>query len=375
MMKENDFDLRDAFDRVVKGLQNEMNAVISKIEQSRDTSPDGWKSMIKTGLESVVLAVEKVLDGISDGMAEARKIKEREEMRMKVDENWKREQDMKKRVRDVKKMEERLEKMEDRMRNERKVTEEENKKLLAKICMLEEENKLREKDMLNDIRKMEEKVVKVINQTREEMCKITDRVVKVEEGKGKEGVEKEIRSSQNRIQEAEAAIAKERKDREALAREVAKEMKIREIKESEKEMEEKVQAAMEQIKILDLNFDRVCENSNMLVKETVERLKGKVGGEDRKECEQILRQSRIRILGQRTEEKEVGGVKIFTVPVLVECGCLRDKLVLEEILKKVGNRVAFQWPKEILEFVSGVREEVERMGYKRSSHFVRVRPR
>jgi restriction endonuclease len=120
MMKENEFDLGDAFDRVVKGLQNEMNAVISKIEQSRDTSPEGLKSMIKTGLESVVLAVEKVVDGISDGMAEARKIKEREEMRTKGDENWKREQDMKKRVRDIKKMEERLEKMEDRMRNERK---------------------------------------------------------------------------------------------------------------------------------------------------------------------------------------------------------------------------------------------------------------
>jgi hypothetical protein len=47
---------------------------------------------------------------------------------------------------------------------------------------------------------------------------------------------------------------------------------------------------------LNLNFTRICENRIQLVEEVVELLKVKVGGEQSKECEQILRRARIKIL-------------------------------------------------------------------------------
>jgi hypothetical protein len=51
---------------MVKGMRNEMNTVLWKMERSRDMSPEPLKNMIKTGLESTVVAVEKVMNGVSD---------------------------------------------------------------------------------------------------------------------------------------------------------------------------------------------------------------------------------------------------------------------------------------------------------------------
>ncbi len=47
---------------------------------------------------------------------------------------------------------------------------------------------------------------------------------------------------------------------------------------------------------MNLNFIRICENRIQLVEEVVQLLKVKVGGEQSKECEQILRRARIKIL-------------------------------------------------------------------------------
>ena len=43
-------------------------------------------------------------------------------------------------------------------------------------------------------------------------------------------------------------------------------------------------------------------------------------------------------------------------------------------MKKAGISVTFQWPKESLDFVEGVREKVENLGYERKTYFARIRP-
>jgi hypothetical protein len=77
------------FGRAVKGLHNEMNAVIRKFKESRDLSPKALQSMIKNGLEPEVRAVTKGFNSVNDGMAEERKLSEREEQRKKDEENLK----------------------------------------------------------------------------------------------------------------------------------------------------------------------------------------------------------------------------------------------------------------------------------------------
>jgi hypothetical protein len=47
---------------------------------------------------------------------------------------------------------------------------------------------------------------------------------------------------------------------------------------------------------------------------------------------------------------------------------------LDVILRRAGYFSAFHWPQEMVSFVEGVREEVRKMGYRESSHYIRVRP-
>jgi hypothetical protein len=67
--KENVFELGDVFERMVKGMRNEMSTVLWRTERSRDLSPEAIRGMVKNGLESMVGAVERVMNGVSDGMA------------------------------------------------------------------------------------------------------------------------------------------------------------------------------------------------------------------------------------------------------------------------------------------------------------------
>ncbi len=57
-----------------------MNTVLWKIENSKDMSLEALKNMTKNGLESIVGAVEKVMNGVSDGTAKEMKDRECEDM-------------------------------------------------------------------------------------------------------------------------------------------------------------------------------------------------------------------------------------------------------------------------------------------------------
>jgi hypothetical protein len=150
--------------------------------------------------------------------------------------------------------------------------------------------------------------------------------------------------------------------------------KLKEVMESEKEMERKMEEAMGQIKILDLDFGVESKARKLLVEEAVKIIKEKVSLHDREECDRILKRTRVYTLGKSLSQKQTQTGKIYTVPVLLACQCKSEKDRLEEILKKGRMHVSFQWPKESLEFVNGVREEVERMGYGRRVYFTRLRP-
>ena len=186
--------------------------------------------------------------------------------------------------------------------------------------------------------------------------------------------EKEDSELHERIKGIENTLEKERKYREALEREVEAERKLKDVMESEREMERKIEEAMKQMKILDLDFGVDCKEKKKLVEEAVKIIKEKVSPKDREECDRILKGTRVYVLGKCTSQKQTEKGNVHTVPVLLACQCGSEKGRLEEILRRAGLHVAFQWPKESLEFVSGVREEVERMGYGRKAFYTRVRP-
>jgi hypothetical protein len=177
-----------------------------------------------------------------------------------------------------------------------------------------------------------------------------------------------------KISKVEEGLERERSVRMRWEEERRMEREVRERTESTKKMERKVSEAMEDVKILNLRFKNVSKEKEELLKEAEGIIKGKVAEKDRKECEWILRKSRVYILGEGTEEKESGEERICTAPLLVKCGSQVEKERLEYMLRSAGVRVAFHWPREMLEFVEEVRGWVEEMGYRKDDYFTKVRP-
>jgi hypothetical protein len=58
-------------------------------------------------------------------------------------------------------------------------------------------------------------------------------------------------------------------------------------------MENKLEGAMEQLKILDLDFGRKSTNRRMLVMEAISKMKDKMVGSDREEFDQMIRGTRV----------------------------------------------------------------------------------
>jgi hypothetical protein len=205
---------------------------------------------------------------------------------------------------------------------------------------------------------------------------ISERMRRLEEREKKGEVERiEMeRLVAEKLRSLEEGLEKEKKDREKKESERMEEEQQKKVRDSGKEMERKVFEAMGQLKILNLKFRKESEEKGELLKEAEAIIRGKVKEQDNKECEWILRRSKVYILGKGTEEKIVKGERICTVPVLVRCGSLIEKERFEIILRSSGVRPSFHWPKEMVEFVSEIRGVVEQMGYRKEKFYVKVRP-
>jgi hypothetical protein len=128
-----------------------------------------------------------------------------------------------------------------------------------------------------------------------------------------------------KISKVEEGLELERSVRMRLEEERREEREVRERMESIKLMESKVNDAMKNVKILNLRFEKVSKVKEELLKDAEEIIKRNVAEKDRKECEWILRKSRVYILGEGTEEKELGEERICTAPLLVKCGSQAEK--------------------------------------------------
>jgi DNA-binding transcriptional MerR regulator len=143
---------------------------------------------------------------------------------------------------------------------------------------------------------------------------------------------------------------------------------------SERDMEEKVKAACCSIKVSEMRFHRAMDDKREMVKEVISNFKQDVFSEDWERYECIMRKTRIVILGRRTETRTERGNTYYTVPVLLEVGNRWQAEELGEIIRRAGYFIGFQWPREAMDFIGGVRDEVRAMGFGENNYFVRVRP-
>jgi hypothetical protein len=336
-----EFSIGDAFSKVIKGLRQEINGIIGEIDRSKNFTLEEMKGLLKNSLEAMVDSVEAVMSGVSDQLAVERKKKEGEES-----------------IR-----EERIRGIEEKGGKERKKRELEKRHYDGKMEKIEQKEQEREEKVRSSKERMEtmEREAKKERMEVERIVgKMEERLLQVEKGeKERERMEADIREHRVRMEE------KRRND--TVRKEILK------AQESEKEMEKKVGAAMEQVKILDLDFGKLIEKKEVIEKAAIELIQENVKLSDRQEWEWNIKRSRVYVLGKTTKEKEFEGRKIFTVPILIRCSCAGDKQGLERIIRNAGIRVSFHWPTEMLEYVKGIRERVEGMGRGGREEFVRVR--
>jgi hypothetical protein len=397
-----------------------------KIERSRDISQEGLKSTVLKGFESMSKVMERAIKNIGERMVEERRRRdsgdrEIEERLCRLEERIadkgierrgeerrreERIQEMERTMEEGKvsngRREERLQMLEKRVKKE----EEGVRKVCAEVtawrgkveALVEEKEEKERQDRLYETERMEqERVDRERLSAVEAGLKVLENTVKEKEGderrgrlcvQEKEGSEElsedrkrvvadreeKERILAEKISRVEEGLEKERRVRMRREEERRIEREERERNESITQMERKVCEAMEDVKILNLRFENVSKVKEELLKEAEGIIKGKVDGKDRKECEWILRKSRVYVLGEGTGEKEVGKERIYTAPLLIKCGSHSEKERLEGMLRRAGVRVAFHWPREMLEFVEEVRGWVEEMGYMKDVYFTKVRP-
>jgi hypothetical protein len=146
------------------------------------------------------------------------------------------------------------------------------------------------------------------------------------------------------------------------------------VKASAKEMEGKLKGAMKTLKLTDVDFGEVTQDRAKMVRTVTNRLRNDIHPEDRQHFDRILRRTRIQILGRGTEQRRDRSKVIHTVPVLLECQDRTDSWDLDSILRHAGYFSAFHWPKEAMEFVNGIRDDVRRNGCGEQDFYVKVRP-
>jgi hypothetical protein len=418
--------LQEGLERGIVEMGDEMKGVLWKIERSRDISQEGLKSTVLKGFESMSRVMENAMKRVGERLVEEgrrrdrvdREIEERvcrleerltDKEREQESEERKREerlQEMERTLEEGKvsnvKREERLQMLEKRVSKE----EEGGRKVSAEVSSWIERVEVLIKG--KDERERQERMYEKERMEKERgengrLCavevglKALEIAVKEKEAdkrKGRESAQEEKMSGElgesrritvverkekerilaEKISKVEDGLEKERRARVRLEKERKMEREVRERKESIKQMERKVGDAMENVKILNLRFEKVSKVKEELLKEAEGIIKGKVAGKDRQECEWILRKSRVYILGEGTEERELGEERICTTPLLVKCGSQAERERLECMLRRAGVRVAFHWPREMLEFVDEVRGWVEEMGYMKDVYFTKVRP-
>ena len=176
-------------------------------------------------------------------------------------------------------------------------------------------------------------------------------------------MEDRLERVENELQEARSAVDSLTRNR----------LRIR-TRDSIKDMERKVGEAHCSLKLLDVDIGRVTEDRREIVKGTIEETRRYVKEGDLRLFDSVMRRTRIVVMGKGTTRWEKGSASGFSVPTLFQCRDRRDQEDLEGIIRAAGYFPLFHWPKEMLDFVTGVREEVVKMGCDPERNYIRVRP-
>ena len=195
-----------------------------------------------------------------------------------------------------------------------------------------------------------------------------------------------IESRSNQISDlcAEVEKLKERLEQEQVRRIKAEEqladMEKRTdtvaVKTSRREMAAKLEVAVTNVKVLDLDLDKNTEDRKEMIHAAKERLRAKIrGAEQQQRFTEIAKKADVQVLARRTTKRKrrSDGQEIWTAPVVLSIKDKEERWEMEDLLRKNQVYPTFHWPKEFLDPLKKMREELKAKVDEEST-FVRIRP-
>jgi len=311
-------DLGDIFNNISIVMRKEIESVVGN-------TPKELQEGMKIGMEVMAKAVEEVMSRIAE--KDRRECMERKEKERRAEENMAR-------------IEEKVQRMEKR-------TEE----ILAKAEKGVQELEKKTEMGLSKVNEMEARLDRNVEEVQGKVMEVEGKAVE-----DKVEMEDRVKSVSDVVDMVVELAVKSR------------------VRESVKEMEGMVRTAMCGVKVCNINVGQDTEDKALIVRRVLGEVRKAVRCEEKGQLEQVLRRTRVVLLGRRTEGRREGGQTIQAVPTLFQCQDGKDLQVLDGILREAGYFPTLHWPEEMLEFISGVREEVRRRGVDERECWVRIRP-
>jgi len=140
-------------------------------------------------------------------------------------------------------------------------------------------------------------------------------------------------------------------------------------------MEKKVEEANCGVKVLDIDVEKETDDRRDIVRRALDTVRSHVREDSQRWLDTLLRRTRVVVLGKRTVRRTARDDRTeFSVPILFQCRDRRDAEDMDTILRGAGYYPRFHWPREIMDYVGAVREEVRNMGFSDRDYYQRIRP-
>ena len=180
----------------------------------------------------------------------------------------------------------------------------------------------------------------------------------------------------SRLEEAlEVSEAKEEESVNRIA-ELEKLRETSEVKLSKAEMGKKMEVAQTQVKLLDIDFGKCIDDPKELNKAAKEAIAARIRSDEKEKYDNLVKNAVVQVLARQTTKRKNfnGDSEIWTAPVVLTIQERAARWDMEDVLRKSKMFPTFHWPKEFLEPMKKLKEELKNGGVDDSTHYTRIRP-
>ena len=224
-----------------------------------------------------------------------------------------------------------------------------------KVLMAEAEAAKVTKDMKEVFVKYLKSTIKHEEDANTELSDLMQTVIKLEKKAG--AAEEKAAKADDKVKEIE-------KVRETV-----------EIKASRKDMAAKMEYATTQVKVMDLDFERSLEEQKEMVRVAKLRLTAKIKKDDQPKFTELVSKAGVAVLARKTAKRKAreSGEDIWTAPVVMTIPEKSERWEMEDLLRRNKIFPTFHWPKDFLDPLKKMREELKKKVDEEES-YIRIRP-